>query len=241
MPLLASTITLRSIERRSLDKRTFYSQPEISDAYDQQRFGGASGARVNAREVEIVLSMLPGTGRVLDLACGTGRLSRAIQARGQAVVGIDYSRPMVEKSVASGIPTAVGDAFATPFRDGTFDAIVSLRFAFHWADLAALLREMRRLVAPGGVLILDTYSWSPRSLLPLGRRRWGERVFLHDRPQVRRIAAGLDLRVVQSVPCFLFSPYLYRLAPLPLERAFESMERRVPASWLCRVFWKLTT
>jgi SAM-dependent methyltransferase len=232
---------LRSIERRSLDKRTFYSQPEISDAYDQQRFGGASGARVNAREIEIVLSMLPETGQVLDLACGTGRLSRAIRARGQRVFGIDYSRPMVEKSVAAGIPTAVGDAFATPFSAEAFDAIVSLRFAFHWADLAALLREMRRLVAPGGVLVFDTYTWSPRSMLALGRQRWGERVFLHDRNEVLRIAADLDLRVTQSVPCFLFSPYLYRLAPLPLERVFESMERRVPQSWLCRVFWKLAT
>ena len=232
---------MRSIERQSLDKRTFYSQPEISDAYDQQRFGGASGARVNAREIEIVLSMLPGTGQVLDLACGTGRLSRAIQARGQRVVGIDYSRPMVEKSVASGISSAVGDAFATPFCDETFNAIVSLRFAFHWADLAALLGEMRRLVTPGGALVFDTYTWSPRSLLALRRRRWGERVFLHDRQEVRRMAAGLDLRVVQSVPCFLFSPYLYRLAPLRVEQAFESMERHVPSSWLCRVFWKLST
>lgn len=225
--------------RRSLDKRNFYSQPAISETYDRQRFGGASGARVNARELEIVLSLLPGTGRVLDLACGTGRLSQAISARGQDVVGIDYSPPMAARTASLGIPTVVGDAFSTPMASHTFDAVVSLRFAFHWADIASLLGEMRRLVKPAAPIVFDTYSWSPRAAIALGQRHWGGRVHPHGRREVAEIASSLDLRVVESIPCFLFSPYLYRLAPLPLERAFEALERHVPQSWLCRTFWKL--
>jgi SAM-dependent methyltransferase len=232
---------LPSTARQFLDKRSFYSQPEISDAYDRQRFGGASGARVNARELEIVLGKLPSDGRVLDLACGTGRLSRAIGARGQAVVGIDYSPPMAAKTAAIGIPTVVGDAFSTPFVSHAFDSVVALRFAFHWADLSPLLREMGRVVRSGAPVVFDTYTWSPRAAIALGQRRWGGRVYPHGRREVEAIASVLQLRVAQSSPCFLFSPYLYRLAPLPLERAFESLERHLPSSWLCRIFWKLTT
>jgi SAM-dependent methyltransferase len=227
--------------RPCLDKRTFYSQPEISDTYDQQRFGGASGARVNARELEIALAMLPSGGRVLDLACGTGRLSQAIAARGQSVVGIDYSPPMAVKTASLGVPTAVADAFATPFISSAFDAVVSLRFTFHWPDLRALLAEMQRVAKPGAPLVFDTYTWSPRSAIALGQRRWGARVYPRRPHEVAGVARTLDLRIDEVRPCFLFSPYLYRLAPLPLERAFESLERRVPRSWLCRVFWKLGT
>jgi hypothetical protein len=100
---------------------------------------------------------------------------------------------------------------------------------------------MQRVVAPGGSVIFDTYSWSPRAALALGARRWGGRVHLHSRREVAAIASRLGLRVEHVEPCFLFSPYLYRLAPLPLERAFEALEPHVPRSWLCRVFWKLGT
>jgi hypothetical protein len=53
-------------------------------------------------------------------------------------------------------------------------------------------------------------------------------------------AAAAGLHIEQIEPCFLFSPYVYRLVPLPVERTFESLERVVPPSWLCRIFWKLT-
>jgi hypothetical protein len=65
-------------------------------------------------------------------------------------------------------------------------------------------------------------------------------VYPHSRREVLAVARSVGLRVTERRACFLFSPYLYRLAPLPLERAFESLERHVPDSWLCRVFWRMT-
>lgn len=221
------------------EKRDFYRRPEVSDSYDQQRFGGASGARVNERELEIALRMLPPTGRILDLACGTGRLAQALLGQGWEVTGLDSSLAMAEKTAASGAPTVVGDAFGTPFSDQTFAAVASIRFAFHFADLEPLLAEMHRLVEPGGTLVFDTYSWSPRSAFALASDRWGGRVHLHSRNEVAALATHLGLHVDRVEPCFLFSPYLYRLVPLPIEHVFEAVEDRVPASWLCRVFWKL--
>ena len=222
-----------------MDKRSFYRQADVVEAYERQRFGGASGERVNQREIDLTLDMLPATGRVLDLACGTGRTAEAIIGRGQAAFGLDYSPAMVERAKGAGVPAAVGDAFSTPFADGTFDAVVSLRFAFHYRELAPLLHELRRIVRSGGTVVFDTYSWSPRAALPLGRGAWGGRVQLHSRGEVAREAARAGLTIIRMEPCFLFSPYLYRLAPLPIERMFERLERHVPSSCLCRVFWRM--
>jgi SAM-dependent methyltransferase len=137
-----------------------------------------------------------------------------------------------------GIRTAISDAFQLPFPDDSFDSVVSLRFAFHYQELSPLLRELRRVVRPGGAIVFDTYNWSPRALIPLGASRWGGVVHLHQRREVARVGAGLGLHLAELQPCFLFSPYLYRLAPLPLARAFERLEDLVPRSMLCRAFWK---
>jgi len=224
----------------SLDKRSFYSQPHVSDSYEWQRFGGASGARVHAREVGLVLDLLPPTGRVLDLACGTGRVARAIAARDQPVVGLDYSAPMAAKAAALAVPTVIGDSFAVPFLDSSFDAVISIRFAFHYVEITPLLREMKRVARPGAVLVFDTYNWTPRARMAVGAHSWGGRVHVHAPLVVETAARTLGLRVEQQKPCFLFSPYLYRLAPFGVARALESIERYVPVRWLCRVFWKLT-
>jgi SAM-dependent methyltransferase len=222
-----------------MDKRTFYRQTEVVATYDRQRFGGASGERVSRREIELALDMLPIDGRVVDLACGTGRVAEALRARGQAAVGVDFSPGMATRATAAGVPSAIADAFTTPFGDEAFDSAVSLRFAFHYQDLAPLLNEMRRVTRPGGLLVFDTYSWSPRAAVPLGSRAWGSKVHLHSRADVAQEAARARLRITRIEPCFLFSPYLYRLAPFRLEQAFERLERYVPSSWLCRTFWGL--
>ena len=219
------------------DKRYFYSRPEVSDDYDRQRFGGASGRRVNEREIHLMLDLLPKGGPVLDLASGTGRLTRALVAAGRPVFALDYSPPMAAKTAASGAATVVGDAFRAPFKDGAFEAVACMRFAFHCPDLDPLLSEMVRLVAPGGSIAFDTYSWSPRAKVAIGSQLWGSQVFVHSRREVAAAATHRGLRLERAQPCFLFSPYLYRLAPRPLERAFEALEPHVPSSWLCRTFW----
>jgi SAM-dependent methyltransferase len=192
---------------------------------------------VNDREIELALSKLPAAGRVLDLACGTGRTAQALRARAQPAIGLDYSPGMAQHALQLGVPVTVGDAFCTPFADSAFAAVVSLRFAFHYSEVGPLLSEMRRVVEPGGTVVFDTYSWSPRAAVPFGATSWGGKVALHSRAEVAAEAARAGLRITRIEPCFLFSPYLYRLAPLPLERAFERLEGHVPSSWLCRVFW----
>lgn len=131
------------------------------------------------------------------------------------------------------------DAFSLPLAPGACDAVTSLRVLFHFDDVRPLLKEMRRATRPGGRLVCDTSAWSPRSLLPLGRGRWGERVATISRQRFRAIAQAAGWKVVEERPCFLISPYMYRRLPLPLVRRLERLERHLPEPLLCRVFWGL--
>ena len=108
--------------------------------------------------------------RVLDLACGTGDLAitTAALARGSggtAVVGLDFSMPMLGEAVAKATAPVgeansfiCGEAAALPFPDGSFDC-VGTSFAFRnltWRNpgTAAYLAEVRRVLRPGGRFVI---------------------------------------------------------------------------------------
>jgi len=229
-----------SAQGQAVEKRSFYRRVDVADTYDAQRFGGDSGARVNARELALACDLLPAGGVVADVGCGTGRLTKALRGRGDRVIPCDASLAMLRVAGRGGAGPAVqADAFALPLSDGACDGIATVRFLFHFADPAPLLRELRRVTSAGGTLVCDTYSWSPRSLLAVGRQRWGARVATVGRDEFRSLAraAGWDLRVAR--PCFLISPYVYRRLPLPVVGVLERLERRVPRFLLCRTFWAL--
>lgn len=222
------------------EKRGFYRQPEIADTYDRRRFAGASGAWVNERELAQVLALVPPEGRVLDLGCGTGRLSRRLAATGRAVVMLDASEAMLRRArSAVDAPALLGDAFALPFAPASFDVVVALRVAFHFAELEPLLHSVAAQLRPGGRFIFDTYRWTPRALLALASGSWGGKIYVHRRSRIAAAARSEGLKISGGASCFLFSPYLYRLLPLGLVRALDRVERWIPPDGRARVFWTL--
>jgi SAM-dependent methyltransferase len=225
---------------QAVEKRDFYRLAGVAGAYEAQRFGGASGAHVNARELALVCALLPPGGPYADIACGTGRLTSALRRRGDVVLPCDSSLAMLRVAQRNRVgPVVQADAFALPIGDAGYAGAVTLRLLFHFADPAPLLRELRRVVRPGGALVCDTYTWSARALLPLGRERWGAGVSTISRARFSVLAAACGWRVREERPCFLISPYIYRRLPLPVVRLLERLERRLPAALLCRVFWRL--
>lgn len=226
------------------DKRAFYRQPEVVSRYDAQRFGGASGMRVNQRELGLIDGLLPAPaklgGPVLDLGCGTGRLSVHLSQRGYDVTAMDSSPAMLEETrKQADVRTILGDAFAIPVDEPRFGAVVMLRLAFHYPELDKLLQEAARVTLPNGFLIFDTYRWSPRALLPLGKNSWGGKVTLQGPEVVAEAAQRTGLKIVESRACFLVSPYVYRLLPYTLSTGLERFEAHVPERLLIRIFWKL--
>jgi demethylmenaquinone methyltransferase/2-methoxy-6-polyprenyl-1,4-benzoquinol methylase len=98
--------------------------------------------------------------RVLDLAGGTGRAARAAGGEGtvpEAVV-VDASRPMLRRAVRRGTPGVQGDAGRLPIRDAAVDAVVVLDALHHLPGPDAALAESRRVLRPGGVLVVRDFD-----------------------------------------------------------------------------------
>ena len=90
--------------------------------------------------------------RLLDVASGPGYVAAAAAKRGAAVVGIDFSAPMVMEARRRypGIQFQEGDAEALPFPDGSFDAVVMNFGMLHLGRPDQALVEARRVLADGG-------------------------------------------------------------------------------------------
>jgi ubiquinone/menaquinone biosynthesis C-methylase UbiE len=101
--------------------------------------------------------------RVLDVACGTGVVSRAAAdrvGRTGSVVGLDLNPAMLE--VAGGIRSDIewrqGDAANLPFGDSEFDAVLCQSALFFFPDVDAAVAEMVRVVRPDGAVAVQTYA-----------------------------------------------------------------------------------
>src|SRR5215813_1434612 len=92
-------------------------------------------------------------GRTLDIGCGTGRDLPLVEAPARAI-GLDPERAalLAARRRAPGVPLVQGDAQALPFRDGTFNTVISGLVFCSVPDPARGLAEVRRVLRPGGAL-----------------------------------------------------------------------------------------
>ena len=123
--------------------------------------------RLTARSV-----VRPGN-RVLDACCGTGDLALAGERAGGRVVGLDFSERMLERArrKSASVEWVRGDLLELPFEDASFEAATVGFGVRNVADLEHSLRELRRVLRPGGrVGVLEITE--PRGLLRPFYRLW---------------------------------------------------------------------
>lgn len=106
----------------------------------------------------------------LDIACGTGEISRVLTGLGATVTAVDFSEAMLsiarEKLAGRDWTDLLADAEALhPFTDASFDVAVTRHLAWTLTDPPAAYREWRRVLKPGGRLLIVDGNWAaPRSL-----------------------------------------------------------------------------
>jgi demethylmenaquinone methyltransferase/2-methoxy-6-polyprenyl-1,4-benzoquinol methylase len=103
------------------------------------------------RRATVAALALPEDSVVLDLACGTGDLSRLGRRRGYRMVGADLSAGMLEAN-GTDTPLVEADGSCMPFVPGGFDGLVCGYALRNFTDLAATLAECARVLRPGGRL-----------------------------------------------------------------------------------------
>jgi len=155
----------------------------------------------------IAIRLRPRASRMLDIGCGTGRLLGTAERRFPRtdLVGADQSAVMLS-AAGRGRPVPDRASFVQaaverlPFADMAFDVVTSTVSFRHWTDPHAGLRETRRVLAPGGCLILA-------DVFDLRRRGWLDR--LRGRPTPPQAltrsaltAIGLDVTMTDYVPGF---------------------------------------
>jgi SAM-dependent methyltransferase len=126
---------------------------------------------------------ISGGQRVLDVACGTGVLAREAASRGASVTGLDRNDGMLAtaRRIAPSVEWKTGRAEQLPFADGSFDAVVSQFSLMFFDDRTQALREMRRVLKPGGrlaVAVWDALETSPgyAAMAVLLDRLFGHRI-----------------------------------------------------------------
>jgi len=110
----------------------------------------------DAREVALDAVLEAAPRRVLEVGCGAGELAARLTEKVDVVVALDQSPRMVALTAARGVDARVADVQELPFPDASFDAVLAAWMLYHVPDLERGLRELARVVRPGGRLVAVT-------------------------------------------------------------------------------------
>lgn len=136
--------------------------------------------------IQMIESKLPKGSKILDVGCGTGHLAAELARRGYDTWGTDLSAGMIDYARANynAERYQVGDIERIPFPDNTFDGIVCLGVVEYLASDDAALKEMHRVLRPGGYSVITT----PSSVCPFF---YVDRALVRTRFSIRPVVGAL--------------------------------------------------
>lgn len=205
---------------------------------DEAKISGWSEAGLQ-RRLRLFCSLLPSLNlpplaAVLDLGCGAGTYVRLLAGLGHRAVGLDYSLPSLARAVAADPGWkgryVAGEAYALPFKDGTFNLVVSIGVLQALEHPERALDEMVRVLHPGGTLVVEALNGRGPVTLARQAARTVQGLPSHVRTyDPRKISSWLEergLRLLRKVGLYLPPRHLPGLAHLldlaPVVRALEA-------------------
>jgi len=137
---------------------------DLSPSYDRLNRLFSLGMDIGWRKHLVAAVARQNPTRILDLACGSGDVTTMLQKAvpKAQVVGLDFSRPLLTQAKGRGLTElAEADALMLPFSDGSFDAVTIAFGLRNFSDRIAGLKEIARILKPGGVFGLLEFSPPP--------------------------------------------------------------------------------
>jgi SAM-dependent methyltransferase len=142
----------------SADPLTLNDYDSFAKAYTAATEGGLINAYYNRPAILVLAGDVAGR-RILDAGCGSGPLMAALRDRGAIVTGFDKSAGMLElarRRLGDDADLQVADlGRPLPFPDGTFDDVIASLVLHYLVDWGPALTELRRVLKPGGRLIVS--------------------------------------------------------------------------------------
>jgi SAM-dependent methyltransferase len=206
-----------------IDRATIQYYDRLAPTYDAERFGNSYGKFLDAQERATLARLLPRGARVLDLGCGTGRLTDF------ATHGCDASIESLKIATRrhSNKAFVAGDATSLPFGSDTFDAAFGFHVFMHLKPeaIGMVLAEIGRVLKPEAIFIADVASGYRRRLHPRPSAQWHGATSL-TRRELARLAepAGLKLRASAGIALIP----IHRI-PRRFRRFLTDLDRRLAA------------
>jgi ubiquinone/menaquinone biosynthesis C-methylase UbiE len=136
------------------DAKGYYD--DFAGWYEKKRHHGYH-AMLDELELGIVRGLAGGR-EVLEVGCGTGLILRGLDGRAKRLVGVDISPGMLAEARRRGFDVFEGRAEKLPFTDESFDLAYSFKVLAHVPEIELALREMARVLRPGGHLVAEFYN-----------------------------------------------------------------------------------
>jgi SAM-dependent methyltransferase len=147
----------------------FYEDPETTVT------SGPDRARRQAQMLALVLAQRSGPQQIVDVGCGDGSATHLVKRLDprNTVIGVDWSAMALVQARARGLLVIQGgvDAAGLPLPDASADVVIMSELIEHLVDTDSAIEEARRILRPGGILLLSTpnlAAWFNRGLISLG-------------------------------------------------------------------------
>lgn len=195
-------------------------------------FTGGVDPEYEEQIIPLILGETQGSRSVLDIGCGEGQISRRLAAvdASRRVVGVDPTPRQIEVARERGgnVEYSVASVGSLPFGDGEFDTVVTCLVFEHVDDLEGAVREVARVLAPGGrfVFLLNhpllqtpNSGWIDDQILDPPEQYWRIGEYLTEKVSIEEVEPGVRVRFVHRP----LGRYLNALADvgLVLEHMYE--------------------